>query len=235
MGSCSYGLIRFLMFIFNFIFWLSGLVLIVVGAVIYAKYGQWFSYADNRFAEAEYFIIGVGVVVSFIGFLGCCGVLKNSYGMVTTFAILLSIIFILEIAAAIVGYVYKGKVNAAATTALDTAVKNYDSQEGAKKLMDWAQTTFTCCGLDGPSDYDRGANKSSCGHAGQAVASCHKNGKCVEDLYRSGCKEKIIEFAKSNMSIIAGVVLGIGLIEIFGIVFSCNLMKGLRSGSYENV
>ena len=56
------------------------------------------------------FIIIVGVIVFVIGFLGCCGAIKENYCMVTTFAILLGIIFILEIVAGALGFAYRKKV-----------------------------------------------------------------------------------------------------------------------------
>lgn len=84
-------------------------------------------------------ILVLGIVIFFISFFGCCGAWKESYCMVTTvsaltphhhhpdppplnpphpdplpappqFAVLLSIIFLVEIAAAIAGYVFKDKV-----------------------------------------------------------------------------------------------------------------------------
>lgn len=86
------------------------MVLIVIGAIIRDKYGDYVSYADNKFANAAVFIIIVGVVVFVIGFLGCCGAVKENYCMVTTFAVLLAIIFILEIVAGALGFTYKKKV-----------------------------------------------------------------------------------------------------------------------------
>ena len=91
-------------------FQLSGLALIIIGAVIRDKYGDYFSYADNSFANVPVFLIVVGVIVFCVGFLGCCGAIKENYCMVTTFAVLLGIIFILEIVAGAVGFAYKSKV-----------------------------------------------------------------------------------------------------------------------------
>lgn len=84
--------------------------MIIIGAVIRDKYGDYFSYADNSFANVPVFLIVVGVIVFCVGFLGCCGAIKENYCMVTTFAVLLGIIFILEIVAGAVGFAYKSKV-----------------------------------------------------------------------------------------------------------------------------
>ena len=63
-------LVKYLMFFFNFIFFLSGLALIVIGAMIRSDYEDYFSYADNKFATAEIFIIVIGIIVFLIGFFG---------------------------------------------------------------------------------------------------------------------------------------------------------------------
>ena len=230
-------LMKFCMFFFNFIFWLSGLTLIIVGTKIHSQSGEYFSYADNNFATAEFFIIIVGLVVFIIGFLGCCGAVKENYCMITAFSVLLSIVFILEIAAGILGYMYRDQARAAATVALKKAMDHYDTEEGAKKLLNWAQGMFRCCGNIGPTDYDvRVGSKmvSPCGSSGGGVQSCHEGGECKNRQYTAGCKEKFISFIRNNMVVIGGVAVGIAFIELAGIIFSCCLMKTIRN-EYEVV
>lgn len=227
------SIIKYLMFFFNFLFWLSGLVLIVIGAIIRDKYGDYFSYADNKFASAAVFIIIVGVVVFVIGFLGCCGAVKENYCMVTTFAVLLAIIFILEIVAGALGFTYKAKVKDVATKAVNKAIKDYGPQNAATKLMDWAQHKLKCCGSAGPGDYTKRNTTASCG-AGKGVKSCHDDKDCKKKLYSVGCKSKLIDFIKENLVVIGGVAVGVAFIQLLGIIFACFLMKAIK-GEYEVV
>jgi len=227
------SVIKYLMFFFNFLFWLSGLVLIVIGAIIRDKYGDYFSYADNKFANAAVFIIIVGVVVFVIGFLGCCGAVKENYCMVTTFAVLLAIIFILEIVAGALGFTYKKKVDSVAQAALEKAVKQYGTVEGEKKLLDWAQKTFKCCGNAGAADFGTQKNVT-CSGINQGVASCHVGGKCSGELNADGCRKGFIDFIKSKLVIIGAVAVGIAFIQLLGIIFACFLMKAIK-GEYEVV
>ena len=73
----------------------------------------------------------------------------------TTFAVLLGIIFVLEIVAGVLGFVYKGKVKEKGEGAVKRAVTNYynEDEAGAKGFMDWTQKTLKCCGQSGPGDY----------------------------------------------------------------------------------
>lgn len=236
MVARNMAVIKYLMFFFNFIFWLSGLALIVVGAIIKSNYGDYFSYADSKFATTPVFLIVVGVIVTIIGFLGCCGAIKENYCMVTSFAVLLGIIFILEIVAGILGFVYRKEVEKVTKDALERAINEYenDDQPGAKEMLDWAQHKFECCGREGPTDLDsiKGLNVT-CG-AGKGVQSCHAGQKCSGKLYTKGCQVEFADFVKENLVVIGVVALSIGFIQLIGIFFSCLLAKAIK-GEYEVV
>jgi len=228
------SVIKYLMFFFNFLFWLSGLVLIVIGAVIRDKYGDYFSYADVKFANTAVFIIVVGVIVFVIGFFGCCGAVKENYCMVTTFAVLLAFIFILEIVAGALGFTYKAKVDDVASKAMTRAIKDYGPHNPATKLMDWAQHKFECCGKVGASDYAVNVT-SGCPGTGQGVPSCHKEKKCSNlPAFQPGCKDELIKFIKENLVVIGGVAVSVAFIQLLGIIFACFLMKAIK-GEYEVV
>jgi len=231
------NLIKYLMFFFNFLFWLSGLALIIIGAVIREKYGDQFAFVDTKFANAPIFIIVVGVIVFVIGFLGCCGAVKENYCMVTTFAVLLAVIFLLEIVAGALGISYKGKVNEEATKALGRAKDEYSTKTVPTTFLDWTQKTFDCCGVNGTKDFAGKKNVTNACPGDIAVVgvkSCHAKEKCTEKLYTVGCKDAFTKFLKKNMITIGGVAIGIAFIQLLGIVFACLLMKAIK-GEYEVV
>lgn len=220
----SMAVIKYLMFFFNFLFWLSGLALIIIGAFIRDKYGDYFSYADNSFANVPVFLIVVGVIVFCVGFLGCCGAIKENYCMVTTFAVLLGIIFILEIVAGAVGFAYKSKVEKKATDALNRAKSNYDKEKGAKAFLNWAQQRFKCC--------EKVNSTENCPKG--EVKSCYKGENCNGTKYTGDCKQGFIDFVENNLVVIGAVALAIAFVQILGIIFACCLMKAIK-GEYEVV
>lgn len=231
----SGSVIKYLMFIFNFIFWLSGIALIIIGSVIKSKYGDYLSYGDegSKFTSVPVFIIIVGVIVFVIGFLGCCGAVKENYCMVTTFAILLAIIFILEIIAGALGFAYRKKVEDQVDKSLKDAVYKYDNadQPGAKELLDWAQERFECCGTYGSNDYQNATSKCS----GGGVATCYSSQSCNNGtLYSTGCKEQFVSFVRHNLAVVGAVAIGVAFIQLLGIIFACCLMKDIKA-EYEVV
>lgn len=232
--------IKYLMFFFNFLFWLSGLALIIVGSYIKANYGDYLSYGEDEtnFASVSVFIIIVGVVVFVIGFLGCCGAYKENYCMVTTFAVLLGIIFILEIVAGALGFAYRKKVESQVDKALDDAVSKYfdtESNPGAKELLDWAQQEFKCCGRNSSGEYKKPASGNATTCASGGVASCYSNNKCTGGtIYSKGCQQGFVDFVRHNLAVVGAVAIGIAFIQLLGIIFACCLMKFIKEG-YEVV
>lgn len=226
--------IKYLVFIFNFLFWLSGLALIIIGAIVKSKYGDYLSYGDDgsKFTSVSVFVIIVGVIVFVIGFLGCCGAIRENYCMVSTFAVLLGIIFILEIVAGALGFAYRKKVENHVNDSLKDAVSKYDNkdQPGAKDLLDWSQQRFDCCGIDGASDYTN--TTGTCANGG--VPSCYSTDNCNGTLYTQGCKESFISFVRHNLAVIGAVAIGIAFIQLLGIIFACCMMKNIRA-DYEVV
>ena len=134
--GCGTSFTKYIILFFNFLFCVSGLALIVLGTFINLEYGTYLSFADNRFARAEYFIIAVGVIVFVVGVFGCCGVARSDRRLIKTFTVMLSIAVVLEIGAGIMGYTYRNQVKGVAKKALKRGVHNYSSNTGAKHLMD---------------------------------------------------------------------------------------------------
>ncbi|EMP31015.1 Inositol polyphosphate 1-phosphatase [Chelonia mydas] len=89
---------------------LCGIALIVIGIYVQIELNKTLIMSSPSASGAPIVIIVVGVVIFFVSFFGCCGASKENYCMVTTFAILLTCIFLVEIAAAIAGYIFKDKV-----------------------------------------------------------------------------------------------------------------------------
>ncbi|XP_021178711.1 CD63 antigen [Fundulus heteroclitus] len=229
--------VKYLLFFFNLIFWLCGLALIAVGVVVQVSFHKSFLIRDASASAAPIFIIGVGVLIFFIAFFGCCGAWKESYCMVTTFAILLSLIIIAEVAAAIVGYVYRNKLSDVVQNSLGEMISNYkNSSAEFKDAVDKLQQGWKCCGSNNASDWkDFDADKKSVPDSCcvNVTKGCGKG--AIENpskVYDKGCHDALVAFMKQNIQWVIVAALVIAVLQIMGIVFSCLLMRGIRSG-YE--
>jgi len=95
-------LVKFLLFVFNFLFWvnftlfliffakifknfqLTGLGLIVFGVVIKIQNWTYLNVLGNSFLAAFLVFILIGCLIAVLGFFGCCGAIRENYCMTMT-------------------------------------------------------------------------------------------------------------------------------------------------------
>jgi len=65
----------------------TGIVLLIVGAVIQGLYENYSSFLDDRFFSAPALLIAVGAIVFIVSFFGCCGAVKENHCMILTVSI----------------------------------------------------------------------------------------------------------------------------------------------------
>lgn len=147
--------------------------------------------------------------------------------MLMLFSVFLFLILVAEIAAGALGFVYKGKVDNIATDRFIQTLKDY-KREGEGKVKpvqeawDFIQHQLQCCGVNGPNDWQTYAGippPSSCCSSGSG-ATC--------STFSKGCYDKVKEDI-SQYAVYVGIAgIGIGLIEIIGIIFSCCLANQVK-------
>lgn len=166
--------------------------------------------------------------------------------MVTTFAVLLAIIFILEIAAGALAYNYRGKLEDSAKTALTQGVEKYDSDKVYAEAMDKVQDQFDCCGIDDNDGYkmylegsnatDGDAFPKSCCVANSSIPCPKTIGEAKKAksaaFKKTGCLKGFEKYLKDHLIIVGGVGVGIAFIQLIGIVFACCLMRSIKK-EYE--
>lgn len=149
--TCMKGLFL----VFNFVFWLTGLALLVVG--ILTKFA--FSYlmklsTDVNFNLAPYIMIGCGVFIVLIGFVGCWAAVKEHSWALKIYMVVLIILFIVELAGSITGYVLRNKMKSGLKEGLQNAVKKYYTDKDLKEAIDKVQESYVkCCGVNTYKDY----------------------------------------------------------------------------------
>ncbi|XP_053480734.1 CD63 antigen-like [Ictalurus furcatus] len=145
--------VKFLFFFFNFIFWLCGLALIIVGVVVKTAITKIPAIQELASNGSPIVIIVVGAVIFLIASFGCCGAWKDNYCMVTTFVILLSIIIIIETGIAIGAYVLKGKLEDLPEKIVQEMLRNYTTNPDVRKGLDKLREELKCCGAVNSSDW----------------------------------------------------------------------------------
>uniref|UniRef100_A0A3Q3KM75 Tetraspanin n=1 Tax=Mastacembelus armatus TaxID=205130 RepID=A0A3Q3KM75_9TELE len=215
---------------------LCGLALIVVGILVQVALHKTLRIHDATASGAPIVLIGVGVVIFFIAFFGCCGAWKENYCMVTMFAILLVLVIIVEIAAAIAGYIFRNKLSVVVQDSLTETLSSYKNNTEFREAMDKIQKDLKCCGVNSSADWksfkpDGNSVPDSCcvNVSKDCGAGAMKNSSKV---YQEGCSVAVEALLKKNILWVIVAALVIAFLQIMGIVFACMLMRGIRSG-YE--
>jgi CD63 antigen len=149
--SGSAKCVKYTLFVFNLLFLLAGLALIIVGAVVQVQTSKVPFISEASLAGI--FIIVIGSVVFLVCFLGCAGAINNNYSMVVTYGILLLGILLAQVAAVITGFVMKDKFTNEVKNEMLKDLKIYLPDNLNAKMWNDAQSMFKCCGLYNYTDW----------------------------------------------------------------------------------
>ncbi|KAK1906771.1 CD9 antigen [Dissostichus eleginoides] len=189
--------LKYAIFIFNFVFWLAGTGVLAVGLWLRfdTRTEGLFSGEDapTVFFTGVYILIAAGALMMVVGFLGCCGAMKESPCMLG-----------LDRVVEDVTEFYKQTYN------------NYKDtkQEALKETLRLIHFGLDCCG---PTGTVIDAAKDICPK---------KEG--LEVLITTSCPAAIDEMFNTKLHIIGGVGIGIGIIMIFGMIFSMMLCCAIK-------
>ncbi|XP_063073726.1 CD9 antigen-like isoform X2 [Engraulis encrasicolus] len=213
--------IKYLMFGFNFLFWLAGTAVLAIG--LWLRFDKrtegLFQDTDSPsvFFTGVYILIVAGALMMVVGFLGCCGAIRESPCMLGLFFFFLLLIFAAEVAAGIWGLSNKDKVVDDIQKFYKETYTNYiaTKQEALKGTLKAIQFGLDCCGLTGT------------GVEAALQDLCPKK-EGLEAFVTTSCPAAIDEMFNGKLSVIGGVGIGIGVIMIFGMIFSMLLCCAIK-------
>ncbi|KMQ95191.1 cd63 antigen [Lasius niger] len=125
MESCGMNAIKYVLFVFNLVFAISGIGIIAAGACVLADVGEFTHFVEGRIMAPPIVLIIAGAIVFVIAFLGCYGAIKEHYNMLIAFAAALLIIFVIELAVGIAAAVFKNDFSMVMKDTLKESIKNY--------------------------------------------------------------------------------------------------------------
>uniref|UniRef100_A0A914WWJ2 Tetraspanin n=1 Tax=Plectus sambesii TaxID=2011161 RepID=A0A914WWJ2_9BILA len=239
-------LVKYLLFLFNFIFWLSGIGLVVAGTVIQIKYSQYINFLGDDFLSAPIVLIACGCVITLLGFFGCCGAIRENYCMTMTFGVLLGVILIVEMAVGIASYVLKDDVEQIMKTQMIAGMARYNASEAVGVTLAWnsMQQEFKCCGVDNYTDWrnstvlgDTNDVPDSC--CIQQTADCGVNVRARDwtkanlTIYATGCVGELKDWVVLNVALFGGVACGVACLQVVVLCLACILGSNLRADYYD--
>ncbi|XP_008410619.1 CD9 molecule a isoform X1 [Poecilia reticulata] len=212
--------IKYLMFAFNLVFWLAGTAVLAVG--LWLKLDS----KTNSLLQGEnspyvfytgvYVLIAVGAVMMVVGFLGCCGAIQESPLMLGLFFSFLLIIFAVEIAAGFWGFSNQNKVLDLINGFYRQTYEDYSKtrDDGLKETLRLIQNELYCCGLQG--------------RIGETYPDLCPPAEDLDMFIIKSCPDVIDEVFNSKLHIVGGIGITIGVIMVFGLIFTMLLCCAIR-------
>ncbi|KAK3794217.1 hypothetical protein RRG08_049617 [Elysia crispata] len=242
-GCCSRIFLKSIMVVFNTFFWMSGAAFLFLGLASLFLRHQYVPLLETPlFALTTYLFIGTGGLITILGTVGCVGTMQEIRGCLIFYAFMLMAVFMLETCAGVLAYMYEGAVHEELARNLNVTINNkyhYDSE--VTKAVDHMQTAFKCCGTSGISDWQYSVwaqDRSRSNSTNLVPFSCciSPNTSCIQgpqdihasNVHTEGCLEYLEDFVRLHLIIVGGVGLGLSILQLFGIVFSCCLAARVK-------
>ncbi|KAH8370690.1 hypothetical protein KR093_004695 [Drosophila rubida] len=225
--DCGTSMVKYILFIFNTIVSIVGILGIVYGVLILKTIGTIEVNGQVGFPPQAILPIGLitlGSIVVFISFLGCCGAIRESVCMTMSYAVFLLVLLILQLTLIVLLYTQKETYENALGEVIDNAWEHRDKTEGG--VYNGMERALKCCGRTGPADYITNF---------QTLPSSCCEGSCLNpaNVY-GGCREKLISIMSGNSETARYIGLGLIAVELVGFIFACCLANNVRNYKRRN-
>eukprot|EP00070_Physeter_catodon_P050383 XP_028357277.1 CD82 antigen [Physeter catodon] len=238
-GDCL-SCMKYLMFVFNFFIFLGGACLLGVGIWVMVDPTGFREIvaANPLLITGAYILLAMGGLLFLLGFLGCCGAVRENKCLLL---------------------LLKQEMGSIVTK----LIQNYTDghEDSLQEAWDYVQAQVKCCGWVSFYNWTENAelmsrinitypcsceNKSQEGDnsillqtgfceapAGNGTQS--SNNPDGWPVYKEGCMEKVQAWLQENLGIILGVCVGVAVIELLGMLLSMFLCRHVHSEDYSKV
>ncbi|XP_022912857.1 tetraspanin-7-like [Onthophagus taurus] len=225
-----------LLMIFNLIFWASGWAILGIGIYMRERLHLYMELTADFSDMTQYVLISTGALIIAISTLACCCTVKGQHVLLYVYGAFLAVAFVLELGTGLSIYAYRERFPAAFDQGLNISMSQYyNSSENNKNsvatAIDTLQEQLHCCGNHGPNDWiemSKPAPFSCCIEKGCDVGNS-------EEIYKTGCYDRVVKFINENIGTLAGVAIGITFFPLFGVILSCCLASVINKAKYEQM
>lgn len=207
-------------------------------------------------------LIASGGVAVLIGFLGCCGAVKENNCLLFAYCVVMVVILFVQIAAVVIAAIFQSKVTEDLKAFLKSRLSaQYDGDvktgDPFSLGLDVAQLQFECCGIDNYMDFlsatrwqDRKntsdiipltcckfINKESfykdVNSLNMDDTSCQTSPSDENSNFRKGCWNAILEYANDKAIYVIAIGVAIGVVEVLCVVVAVCLIQAVRKSDEE--
>ncbi|XP_045112702.1 CD151 antigen-like isoform X3 [Portunus trituberculatus] len=264
LGRCGVRCGKAVLLVFNLVFFVTGLAVIVVGV--------WCVAGDGRdvmlvlaptpdhlptLIHLAYGLVGAGGVVLLTSVLGVWAALKENKCGLGWYVLVVVAVISGEVAVGVLGVVYQLRAVHNLGTSLTERLKAHYAAPGHETFtlaVDYVQYQLQCCGVGGPEDWKESTwFLEGVGGTGRVVPltccslhlapAAYVNPKplnttlCQSDepiaqqiaRHQKGCVGRVVGWVQAQSGLITGVGVGVGVLEVAGLVAAASLCRAIRS------
>ncbi|KAF6733833.1 CD81 protein [Oryzias melastigma] len=204
--------VKYLLFVFNFIFWVSGLLVLAVGlwlrfdpSTVQLLTGDG---APENYFLAVYILLAAGGLMIIVGFFGCFGAIRESQCLLASFFACLLIIFGAEITAGVFGFLNKEVISEEVQNFYTSSIAGDNNSNGTAVAAIYHKA-LNCCGTSSE---------------GMSSSLCENEPADTQD-----CQKAISDFFNEKLYIIGYIGIGTAGVMIIGMIFSMVLCCAIRN------
>ncbi|KAL1772133.1 leukocyte surface antigen CD53 [Sigmodon hispidus] len=206
MGMSSLKLLKYVLFIFNLLFWICGCCILGFGIYLLVQDTYGVLFHNLPFLTLGNVLVIVGSIIMVVAFLGCMGSIKENKCLLMSFFVLLMIILLAEVTLAILLFVYEQNLDKYVAEGLNDSIKRYYSDNSTMAAWDFIQSHLQCCGVNNSSDWINGPPSS-----------------CPSGADVQGCYNKAKSWFHSNFLYIGIITICVCVIQVLGMSFALTL------------
>ncbi|NXC43709.1 TSN36 protein, partial [Penelope pileata] len=149
-----------------------------VGGYVLNTYRSYGSFLQDKYALLPAIIIlCVAAAMFAIGLLGCWAACRESRVGLGLFLAIIVIIFIAEVSAFVLAFVYREKVKTDVQGTMQSVFEKYDGKNPESAVVDYLQEQLHCCGVKNYSDWTATPWFNSTGNSSVPLSCCRQDAK----------------------------------------------------------
>jgi CD63 antigen len=124
--------VKYLLFAFNLVFVIFGILLVYAGLTAIARIGQYQLLIEETPYNVAITLVIVGFFIFLIAFLGCCGAIRENYCMLVTFSAIILAILLIELIGSGLILAFKFKLRTLTENGIAAAIEKYNGTDTAR-------------------------------------------------------------------------------------------------------
>ena len=239
--------VKYFMFFMNILFWFLSCLILAIAVYAMVEKQEIYGKISRLATDPAALLLSIGLVIFVISFAGCLGALRENTCLLRCYSCLLGLMLLLEITAAILGYVYYGKVKEEMHKAFTMMIDHYLDDPDLQLLIDSVQKELKCCGSEKYTDWERNVyyNCSSpaverCGVPFSCCISDEVNSQCgfgalaipqseaADIVYTQGCLKGVEDWFRGNLVLMASIAACLPVLQLVGFCLARRLTNDIK-------